>query len=51
MRIWDIGGNSTKGLDYSDTKGAGSTNGDDQSLETKIYPVCTPPPPRSLRGF
>ncbi|XP_019950617.1 signal recognition particle receptor subunit alpha isoform X2 [Paralichthys olivaceus] len=38
MRVWDIGGSSTKGLDYSKTKRDGSTNGDEQSLDTKIDP-------------
>ncbi|XP_062242519.1 signal recognition particle receptor subunit alpha isoform X1 [Platichthys flesus] len=38
MRVWDMGGNSTKELDYSKSKGEGSTNGDDQSLETKMDP-------------
>ena len=51
MRVWDMGGSTTGELDYSKTKEEGSSNGDNQSLETKIDPVCTPSPLRSLRGF
>uniref|UniRef100_A0A3Q1FA02 SRP receptor subunit alpha n=1 Tax=Acanthochromis polyacanthus TaxID=80966 RepID=A0A3Q1FA02_9TELE len=37
MRVWDMGGNSTKDLDYSERNGDGSTNGGEQNQE--IYVV------------
>uniref|UniRef100_A0A3P8U7Y4 SRP receptor subunit alpha n=1 Tax=Amphiprion percula TaxID=161767 RepID=A0A3P8U7Y4_AMPPE len=33
MRVWDMGGNSTKDLDYSERNGDGSTNGGEQNQE------------------
>ncbi|XP_076590652.1 signal recognition particle receptor subunit alpha [Chaetodon auriga] len=35
MRVWDMGGNSTKNLDYSERNGDGSQNGDEQMQEAQ----------------
>ncbi|XP_063762832.1 signal recognition particle receptor subunit alpha isoform X2 [Eleginops maclovinus] len=37
MRVWDMGGNSTKEVDYSRRNGDGSSNGGDQNQEAQIY--------------
>lgn len=36
MRVWDMGGNSTKDLDYSGRNGDNATNGTDQNQEAHI---------------
>lgn len=51
MRVWDMGGSSTKELDYSGRNGDGSQNGGDQNQEAHIDLVCTPPPQSPLRDF
>ncbi|XP_068173453.1 signal recognition particle receptor subunit alpha [Antennarius striatus] len=38
MRVWDMGGNSTKELDYSGRNGESSTNGTEQKLEAQSDP-------------
>ncbi|XP_057695009.1 signal recognition particle receptor subunit alpha [Corythoichthys intestinalis] len=38
MRIWDMGGNSTKDLDYSDRNGENSPNGCDQNQDAPADP-------------
>ncbi|XP_042269609.1 signal recognition particle receptor subunit alpha [Thunnus maccoyii] len=38
MRVWDMGGSSTKNLDYSERNGDGSPNGGDQNQEAQIDP-------------
>lgn len=40
MRVWDMGGSSTKDLDYSERNGDGSTNGGEQNPEAQTE-VCT----------
>ncbi|XP_077396253.1 signal recognition particle receptor subunit alpha [Festucalex cinctus] len=37
-RVWDMGGNSTKDLDYSDRNGESSPNGCDQNQDAPIDP-------------
>lgn len=39
MRVWDMGGSSTKNLDYSERNGNGSTAGGELSQEPQIDPV------------
>uniref|UniRef100_A0A8C9YQT2 SRP receptor subunit alpha n=1 Tax=Sander lucioperca TaxID=283035 RepID=A0A8C9YQT2_SANLU len=51
MRVWDMGGSSTKELDYSGRNGDGSQNGGDQNQEAHIDLVCTPPPPVPPKRF
>lgn len=41
MRVWDMGGSSTKNLDYSERNGDSSANGVEQSQEAQIDAVCT----------
>lgn len=41
MRVWDIGGNSTKNLDYSHRNGEGSQNGGEQNQEAQSDLVRT----------
>lgn len=41
MRVWDMGGNSTKDLDYSHRNGDGSQNGGKQSQEAQSDLVHT----------
>lgn len=36
MRVWDMGGSSTRELDYSGRNGDGSQNGGEQNLEAQI---------------
>uniref|UniRef100_A0A671V8S8 SRP receptor subunit alpha n=1 Tax=Sparus aurata TaxID=8175 RepID=A0A671V8S8_SPAAU len=38
MRVWDMGGSSTKDLDHSYKNG--NSNGDEQNMEAQINPVC-----------
>ncbi|KAK2846985.1 hypothetical protein Q5P01_009984 [Channa striata] len=38
MRVWDMGGSSTKNLDYSGKNGDGSSNGGSQNQEEQIDP-------------
>lgn len=52
MRVWEMGGSSTKDLDYSERNGDGSTNGGEQNQEAQIDQVCSPSPSTSsLRVF
>uniref|UniRef100_A0A3Q0SZ06 SRP receptor subunit alpha n=1 Tax=Amphilophus citrinellus TaxID=61819 RepID=A0A3Q0SZ06_AMPCI len=46
-RIWNMGGNSTKELDYSDKNGNGSPNGGEQNPETQFDPEMQP---TSMKG-
>uniref|UniRef100_A0A665UJE2 SRP54-type proteins GTP-binding domain-containing protein n=1 Tax=Echeneis naucrates TaxID=173247 RepID=A0A665UJE2_ECHNA len=39
MRIWEMGGSSTKNLDYSESNGGSSPNGGEQNLEAQNDPV------------
>lgn len=41
MRVWDIGGSSTKNLDYSHRNGDGSQNGGEQTQEAQSDLVQT----------
>lgn len=41
MRVWDMGGSSTKDLDYSVRNGDSSPNGGESNQEAQIDPVCT----------
>ena len=43
MRVWDMGGSSTKDLDYSERNGDGSPNGGEQNQEVQNDPVCAHP--------
>ncbi|KAI3353825.1 hypothetical protein L3Q82_005040 [Scortum barcoo] len=44
MRVWDMGGSSTKDLDYSERNGDGSSNGGDQNQEAQIDLGMQPSP-------
>uniref|UniRef100_A0A3B4ZGF9 SRP receptor subunit alpha n=1 Tax=Stegastes partitus TaxID=144197 RepID=A0A3B4ZGF9_9TELE len=37
MRVWDMGGSSTKNLDYSERNGDGSSNGGEQNQEREAF--------------
>lgn len=41
MRVWDMGGSSTKDLDYSQRNGDGSQDGGEQNQETQSDLVGT----------
>lgn len=43
MRVWDMGGSSTKDLDYT-KNGDGSQNGGEEHQEAQIDLVCTSTP-------
>lgn len=47
MRVWDMGGSSTKNLDYSERNGDGSPNGGEQNQEAQTDLVRTIPPART----
>lgn len=40
-RVWDMGGSSTKDLDYSERNGGGSPDGGEQDKEAQSDLVCT----------
>ena len=42
MRVWDMGGSSTKDLDYSERNGDSSQNGGEQNKEAQIDLVRNP---------
>ncbi|XP_029027482.1 signal recognition particle receptor subunit alpha [Betta splendens] len=46
MRVWDMGGSSTKDLDYSERNGDGSTNGGEQNQEAQTEGIQL----RSMEG-
>ncbi|XP_063350425.1 signal recognition particle receptor subunit alpha [Pelmatolapia mariae] len=46
-RVWNMGGSSTKDLDYSDKNGNGSPNGAEQNLEAQFDPEMQP---ASMKG-
>lgn len=45
MRVWDMGGSSTKNLDYSKRNGDDAPNGDEQNQEVQTDLVHAPPTP------
>lgn len=45
MRVWDMGGTSTKDLDYSEQNGDGSEIGREQNQEAQNNPVSFSPTP------
>lgn len=45
MRVWDMGGTSTKDLDYSGRNGDGSEIGREQNQEAQSDPVSIFPTP------
>uniref|UniRef100_A0A3B4ULA0 SRP receptor subunit alpha n=1 Tax=Seriola dumerili TaxID=41447 RepID=A0A3B4ULA0_SERDU len=51
MRVWDMGGSSTKDLDYSyNGDNCSPSNGGEQHLEAQNDPVSTHSPPLSKKG-
>lgn len=46
-RVWNMGGSSTRDLDYSDKNGNGSPNGAEQNLEAQFDPEMQP---ASMKG-
>lgn len=49
MRVWDMGGSSTKNLDYSKRNGDDAPNDDEQNQEVPTDPVHAPRPPAPLQ--